>query len=384
MKSMEFTKASIEKAVEAINKHNEEFETIRKECSNLSIEETAQKLIIDKFGDAQIEAEDVVRDLKKGLENFDTLYKQNKDTDRINVVEHLKKATKDKTEEERKNCYVNILTAIELLNNRELSEDDVNTKMAENAELSTEELLGKIEEVMNSTISFDSLVVNVKDGLNSEVLSKLAKEVELNKDDNRFMAALWLYIEQREKNLKLSDSDFEIPAVELGALAGASVEAIIANNALTEGKMDMATWQKVMKWILGAVIGIALAYVALIVVVNISVSALFLIWSVIGTGTLALLFSMIVTMYVSWRASDVLSDDWIKVLELYSEFYNKHIAGVTNKISSWIAIVNKWIENITEKVKSTVTSNKDTQGQTVQTATNNTNENSIQGEPVMA
>ena len=182
---MEFTKASIDQAVEAIKKHNEEFEAIREDGSNLSIEETAQKLIVDKFGDAQIEAEEVVKDLKKGLANFDALYKQNKETDKINVVEHLQEATKNNTEEERKNCYVNILTAIELLNNNELSEDDVNAKLAENAELSTAELLEKIEEVMNSTISLDSLVDNVKDGLNSEMLSQLAQAVELNKDDYR-------------------------------------------------------------------------------------------------------------------------------------------------------------------------------------------------------
>lgn len=381
---MEFTKASIDQAVEAIKKHNEEFEAIREDGSNLSIEETAQKLIVDKFGDAQIEAEEVVKDLKKGLANFDALYKQNKETDKINVVEHLQEATKNNTEEERKNCYVNILTAIELLNNNELSEDDVNAKLAENAELSTAELLEKIEEVMNSTISLDSLVDNVKDGLNSEMLSQLAQAVELNKDDYRFMAALWLYIEQREKNLKLSDSDFDIPAVELGVLAGASVEAIIANNALNEGKMDMATWQKVMKWIIGTVIGIALGYLAILVVANISLLALTLIWSVIGTGTLAIIFSMVVAVYVAWCVSDVVSDAWIKVLELYSDFYNKHIAGITVKISSWIAIVKTWIANMTEKVKSTINSNKDTQGEAEQTATINTNDNNFQGQPVMA
>ena len=43
MKSMDFTKASVEKAVEAIKKHGEELDAIRKEGANLSIEEIAQK-----------------------------------------------------------------------------------------------------------------------------------------------------------------------------------------------------------------------------------------------------------------------------------------------------------------------------------------------------
>ena len=215
MKSMDFTKASVEKAVEAIKKHGEEFDAIRKEGSNLSIEEIAQKLIIDKFGDAQIEAEEIVNDLKKGLANFDAQFNKNKETEKINVKECLEEATKDNTDEERKNCYVNILTAIELLNAKELSEDDVNAKLAENAELSEEELLAKIEDVMNSTISLDSLAEKVKEGLSSDTLSQLAKEIELNKDDYRFMAAVWLYVEQREGNLKLSDSDFAISGLSV-------------------------------------------------------------------------------------------------------------------------------------------------------------------------
>lgn len=378
---MEFSKTVIDQAIEAIKKHSEEFEAIRKDGSDLSIEEVAQKLIIDKFGDAQIEAEEVVEDLKKGLANFDALYKQNRETDKINIVEHLQEATKDNTDEERKNCYVNILTAIELLNNKNLSEDDVNVKLAENATLTTKELIEKIEEAMNSTIPLEALVIKVKDGLSSEMLSQLAKTIELNKDDFRFMAALWLYIEQRENNLKLSDSDFDIPAVELGTLAGASVEAIITNNALAEEKIDMATWQKVMKWIIGAVIGIILGGAAILLVANISAATMILIWSIFGTGTIALILSAVVALYVAWHASDLVSEAWTEVLNLYSEFYNKHIAGVTAKISSWIDTVKAWFANMTETVKSAVNKNKNNQEQS---ATNNNNENNLQVEPVMA
>lgn len=389
MKSMEFTTASISQTTEAIKKHSEEFETIRKESSNMSIEEVAQKMIIDKFGDAQIEAEEIVNDLKKGLEDFDTQFKKNKETEKINVAERLEDATKNNSEEERKNCYVNILTAIELLNNKEISKDEVNAKLAENAELTIEELLTKIEDKMNSTISLDSLVNNVKNGLNSDVLSQLAKNIELNKDDYRFMAAFWLYVEQREGNLKLSDSEFAVSAVELGALAGASVEAIIANNDLQEGKIDVAVWQKVMKWILGALIGIALGFLAILIVANIGMLALTLVWAIFGTGTVALIFSMFVSLYVAWHVSDFVSETWIKILELYSDFYNKHIAGVTAKISSWITIAKTWITNMVDKVKAAFNNNKEGQMETQQGETEivgtNVNEENVQGQqPVMA
>ena len=382
MKSMDFTKASVEKAVEAIKKHGEELDAIRKEGANLSIEEIAQKLIIDKFGDAQIEAEEIVNDLKKGLANFDAQFNKNKSTETINVKECLEEATKDNTEEERKNCYVNILTAIELLNAKELSEDDVNAKLAENAELSEEQLLAKIEDVMNSTISLDSLAEKVKEGLNSDTLSQLAKEIELNKDDYRFMAAVWLYVEQREGNLKLSDSDFAISAEQIGTLAGASVEAIITNNALNEGKIDMATWQKVMKWIIGAAIGLFLAYGCFLVVATVSLLAMSLILSILGTGTFAIFLSLVVAIYVAWKSSDIMGNGWMMVMEAYLDFYNKHIAGITAKVASWITALKTWFANAVDKAKSVVSSNKN-QAETQQTETNN-EEQAPQGQPVMA
>ena len=382
MKSMDFTKASVEKAVEAIKKHGEEFDAIRMEGSNLSIEEIAQKLIIDKFGDAQIEAEEIVNDLKKGLANFDAQFNKHKETEQINVKDCLEEATKDNTDEERKNCYVNILTAIELLNAKELSEDDVNAKLAENAELSEEELLAKIEDVMNSTISLDSLAEKVKEGLSSDTLSQLAKEIELNKDDYRFMAAVWLYVEQREGNLKLSDSDFAISAEQIGTLAGASVEAIITNNALNEGKIDMATWQKVMKWIIGAAIGLFLAYGCFLVVANVSLLAMSLILSILGSGTFAIFLSLAVAIYVAWKSSDIMAEGWMMVMEAYLDFYNKHIAGITAKVASWITALKTWFANLADKAKSVVSGNKN-QTETQQTESNNEEQN-LQGQPVMA
>ncbi len=344
MKSMEFTKASVEKAVEAIKKHNEEFNAIRQNESELSIEEVAQKLIIDKFGDSQIEAQEIVADLKKGIANFDAQLDKNKSNERINVKECLEEATKNNTDEERKNCYVNILSAIQLLNVEKLSEDDVNAKLAENSALSQEELLTKIEECLNSSIELESLAEKVKAELKVESINKLAEEIELGKDEYRFMAAVWLYIEQREGNLKLSDSDFAISAEQIGTLAAASVEAIIANKALAEGTIDLATWQKVMKWIIGAAIGIALAYFAILVVANVSALAVIMLWTLFGTGTIALILSFLVAFYVGWTVGDALVEGWQMVMNAYADFYNKYIVVFTSKVSAWIEAVKAWFK----------------------------------------
>ena len=241
---------------------------------------------------------------------------------------------------------------------------------------------------MNSAISLDSLAANVQNELNQEILSELAGQLEMNKEDYRFMAALWLYIEQRENNIQLSDSEFALPATELGALAGAGVEAILTTNKLNEGEIDLKTWQKVMKWILGALIGIALGILALKLAVGVSILALMLVWSLLGTGSIALLFSIFVSIYVTWKASDFITDTWIHVLELYSNFYNKYITVATNKVVSWIAVVKEWVTATVTKVGTVVNKGKETQtaaNSEDATVVTNGNEENAQGlQPAMA
>ena len=354
MKSMEFTKATVEKVAKTIKKHGEEFSAIRNEGANLTIEEIAQKLIIDKFNEAQIEAEDIVNDLKKGLAEFDAQFSENKATETINVKENLEKACENCTDEERKNYYVNVLTAIELLNAGELTEEDVKAKLAKNAELSNEELLAKIEKVMNSSISLEELSATVKDGVNAEALSKLAKEIELKKDEYRLMTAVWLYIEQREGNLKLSDSDNALSAEQLGVMAGAAIETIITNNALSEGKIDLATWQKIVKYILGAALVLAWTSLSIVACSTLGFFAFTSFLTMIGTSMFAIMFSfVIVAIFVSdmmeWSGEGMKS-----VIAFLGDVYDKYIVKITAKISSWVEKLKEWVTKTKNETDETV------------------------------
>ena len=354
MKSMEFTKATVEKVAETIKKHGEEFSAIRNEGANLTIEEIAQKLIIDKFNEAQIEAEDIVNDLKKGLAEFDAQFSENKATETINVKENLEKACENCTDEERKNYYVNVLTAIELLNAGELTEEDVKAKLAKNAELSNEELLAKIEKVMNSSISLEELSATVKDGVNAEALSKLSKEIELKKDEYRLMTAVWLYIEQREGNLKLSDSDNALSAEQLGVMAGAAIETIITNNALSEGKIDLATWQKIVKYILGAALVLAWTSLSIVACSTLGFFAFTSFLTMIGTSMFAIMFSfVIVAIFVSdmmeWSGEGMKS-----VIAFLGDVYDKYIVKITAKISSWVEKLKEWVTKTKNETDETV------------------------------
>lgn len=385
MKSTELSKDLVAKAVEAIKNHSNEFLKKRSEHADLTIEEVAQMFIIDKFNDAQIEAEEIVKDLKEGLANFDSQYNKNKETDSIHVEECLRNATSKLEDEERKNCYVNILTAIELLHSKELSEADVNSKLTENAKFSEDELLERITKVVDASISLDSIVSKVSLGLDSNILSQLSANIRNNKDEYKLMTAVWLYVLQREKVIKLSDSDFDMTAVQIGALAGASLETIAINNELLEGKIEMAQWQKYLKWILGAVIAILLGGLALLVVVNISLFAMTLIWAVLGTGTFSLFLSYLVAICVAWKISDVMVDGLMEVLQSYVDFYNKNIEGITSKIMSWIEMLKDLIKNGVDKIKDTVDNIiTDKEGQTENNQVEVTEETPDLEQPIIA
>lgn len=389
MKPMNFSKTSVENAVEAIKKHQNEFEEIRQKGSDMSVEEIAQQLIINKFGDAQIEAEEIVNDLKKGLANFDDLFNKNKETESINVKEYLQETTKNYSEEERKNCYVNILTSLELLKFDNLSEKEVNAKLSANAELSTDELIDKIESVLNNNISLESLTEKVKEGVNADTISKITHEIELHKDEYRLMAAVYLYVEQREGNLHISDSEFSMSAEGVGALAGAAIEMIITNNALNEGEIDLTTWQKVVKWILGAALGITLGYAVMMLILGASVWATTFLMSTLGTSVVAAIFSLIAVVYIGCKAAGELGEMWADVMIMYSDFYDEYIGVVTEKVANWITTLKSWIIEITNKTKSALQGNKATDDETqleapqVETETEN-KEPDAQIEPAMA
>ena len=378
MKSLDFMNVSIERAVDAIKKHQQEFDNIRANGSQLSYEEIAQKLIIDTFGDAQIEAEEIVTNLRKGLLDFDAQFSSNKEQGSINIKDYLNEATKDSSDEERQMCYVNILTAIQLLDSGLISEDEVQEKIAENSNLSAEELIVKIEEALNDSISLETLATKVKDGFTYDTLSQIAHEIESHKNDYRLIAAVYLYIEQRQGNLQLSDSEIELPAETIGSIAGAAVEMLLANNALQEGKIDLATWQKVVKWILGAAIAIVLGASVFVITAGAGFLAVSLLFGVLGTSTLAVAFSFIAVCYICCHISDGLIDIAHGFMKWCNSVYDKYIVLITEKVTKWIAVLKNWINVKTDGSKKAL--NKEEMRETLDPlqTENNLSENPLQ------
>ena len=374
----DFTKNAIENAVETISKKAGEFDALREKYPQLSLEEVAQKFILDKFDVAPVECEEVINNIKMGAAKFDTQFDKNKKNDKINVKEILEEATQEFCEEERKTCYVNILTTLELVNLKDLSEEDLDAKIQANTELSEDVLLTNIEKCVNSSISLDSLAEDVADGVDLETIEQLTNMVK-TKEESRLKAAVVLYVAHREGDFKFSDANVEVSAEMIGALAAAVTEYIPIDNGLHEGVINVKTWQKVVKWIVGALVAVFLAYISFMVVKAGVCVAVGVASALFGSG---IMFAIVAAVLCYGIIEDV-SNGFVTLLNWCWDFYDKYIYGLSQKIKNVCAkMYNKAKNAVNNHTQTEIQETKALETETPQTETGN--EDIHEGQPVTA
>lgn len=363
-----FSQNTVEQAVNVIKEHEAAIKAMKEKTGEMPLADVAQELLMERFGISQIEAEEIVVDLKAGIENFDNQYKATVEQGRISVVEQLAEKAEDLSDEERVDYYANILTALQLLGKEDLTEDMVTAKQKENASKTAEELATEIEAMLNAEISLDALADAVQNSVNKEALNEIAKKIEMKKDDYRFLVALWLYIDQREGKIQFTDSEVKIPTATLGVLAGASIEALIATNDLNEGKIDLKRWQVVMKWILGTVF--ALSAVLLVGFLGVYVGAFlaFFILATLGANLFACIVGILLAVGLGWYLSDIVENCFEKSLDYLSKVYDKYIVVLTDKVSKWFALFKEWVARLSQKPDDPNGPNGDTVGNLINEA----------------
>lgn len=346
-----FSQNTIEQAINAIKGHEAVIKSMKERTAEAGLEDVAQELLMEKFGISQIEAEEIVTDLLKGIKAFDDQFKTAVEQEVMSVAEQLAEITAEMGDDEKSKCYANILTALQLLGNADVDNDLVDKKQQENSMKSIEELTSEIEALFNSDISLETLAEVVQGNVDRDALSEIAKNLEMKKDEYRFLVALWLYIDQREGNIQLAESDIKLPATSLGVLAGASIEALIATNDLNEGKIDLKRWQVIMKWILGVafVVGVIVLTAYAGAIVGLSAIGLFL--SIFGTSLLSFIAAFVFAAWLCWGLGDAIAESSEKLLNYFSGVYDKYIVIATNKISKWIVALKEWVNKSKQKAK---------------------------------
>lgn len=361
MKTNVFSNETLNAAVKAMSESQEEIKNLREQAKVEPINEVVQRYLMDKLDMTQIEAEEVCNDIQQGITEFDSQFAANSASEKVILREKLESVIKDMEEETRVKYLSGILTAFQVAQQQELSAEEVTSLQESNAKLSVEDLISKIETQFNDNFSVENLAEFVNTNVDASAIIELAHQIDMSKEEYRFLAAAILCVGQHTGKVKLSEEP--IPASLLGALASAGVETLSLTGELKEGKIDLKRWQTVLKWILGALVVCALSVAAIVLVSLFTSSLVDVIFTLLGDGFLGMFVTSIISVFVAWNTSEYLLGNLPKLLDLLASVYDQYIEPITQKVKNWAAIVKGWIDTVVDKVKDKVGSTAKTEEQ---------------------
>lgn len=354
MKTNVFSNETLNAAVKAMSESQEEIKNLREQAKVEPINEVVQRYLMDKLDMTQSEAEEVCNDIQQGITEFDSQFAANSASEKVILREKLESVIKDMEEETRVKYLSGILTAFQVAQQQELSAEEVTSLQESNAKLSVEDLISKIETQFNDNFSVENLAEFVNTNVDASAIIELAHQIDMSKEEYRFLAAAILCVGQHTGKVKLSEEP--IPASLLGALASAGVETLSLTGELKEGKIDLKRWQTVLKWILGALVVCALGVAAIVLVSLFTASLIDVIFTLLGAGFLGMFVTSIISVFVAWNTSEYLLGNLPKLLDLLASVYDQYIEPVTQKVKNWAAIVKGWIDTVVDEVKDKVSS----------------------------
>lgn len=349
MKTNVFSNETLNAAVKAMSESQEEIKNLREQAKVEPINEVVQCYLMDKLDMTQIEAEEVCNDIQQGITEFDSQFAANSASEKVILREKLESVIKDMEEETRVKYLSGILTAFQVAQQQELSAEEVTSLQESNAKLSVEDLISKIETLFNDNFSVENLAEFVNTNVDASAIIELAHQIDMSKEEYRFLAAAILCVGQHTGKVKLSEEP--IPASLLGALASAGIETLSLTGELKEGKIDLKRWQTVLKWILGALVVCALGVAAIVLVSLFTASLVDVIFTLLGDGFLGMFVTSIISVFVAWNTSEYLLGNLPKLLDLLASVYDQYIEPITQKVKNWAAIVKGWIDTVVDKVK---------------------------------
>ena len=352
MKTNVFSNETLNAAVKAMSESQEEIKNLREQAKVEPINEVVQRYLMDKLDMTQSEAEEVCNDIQQGITEFDSQFAANSASEKAILREKLESVIKDMEEETRVKYLSGILTAFQVAQQQELSAEEVTSLQESNAKLSVEDLISKIETQFNDNFSVENLAEFVNTNVDASAIIELAHQIDMSKEEYRFLAAAILCVGQHTGKVKLSEEP--IPASLLGALASAGVETLSLTGELKEGKIDLKRWQTVLKWILGALVVCALGVAAIVLVSLFTASLVDVIFTLLGAGFLGMFVTSIISVFVAWNTSEYLLGNLPKLLDLLASVYDQYIEPVTQKVKNWATIVKGWIDTVVDKVKDKV------------------------------
>lgn len=344
-----FSNETLNAAVSALGANQEALSLMLEELQTIEAAEIAQRRLMDTLGVTQSEAEEICEDIRKGLDAFDTHMAESAANDKADLRSCLDEVTAGMEPEQRTNFLNAVLSAFQAAGRTSLTKEDVDALTEANAGLTDEELTAAIQEQFDNNISLDRLAAFVETGMGNDDIVKLSNEIKSNSDAYRLLAATLLYEAQAKGDVKFSAEIAPLPATMLGSLSAAAIEMVNTTADLNDGKISLRKWQKVMKFILGAVIACALTYLAVIALGYAVSTIIGLALGIFGTSLIAIVAAVAIGFYLCW---DIPKYEFMcisNILSWLSETYDQYIEPVTRKVISWAKAIKNWFASLFTK-----------------------------------
>lgn len=344
-----FTTTNLQVASAVLSSNTEAIETLRKNKEGVDLFEAAQMFLIDKYHLSQTEACEVVTDLKAGVEEYQAALASVEANSANTIREAIEKSIDTLSDEEQTRYLASMLTALQLASSLACDQKAIDEAIKANSNETNDVLIEKI------VIALDTLplasVAEAAQTLNAETIKAVADAISKNTTDYRLMAAIQLYAAQREDLLKLHDTQTPLSPKVIGALASASVDAMLTTSELHDKKITLAKWQVIMKYILGSLFVVACSYVAVLAITAVAMSVMVAIWSVIGTSIIAIIVSFAMILPILKYGMDHAIEGMMNVVEWLSPIYDKVVLTVTNWVVNVFNAIKSWLKTVSHTAK---------------------------------
>lgn len=341
---------TLQATVDAIRANIEAINAIRATAQDMPMAEAAQILLIERYNLSQAEAQEIVEQLSGGLADYNTQRAAAENSEDF-IQSRIVAATESLSPEDRNTALSRLLTALELTNNKQATQAEIDALVRANAGLSDEELINAIAEAYQG-LNIEAIIGEVtNETLDTEMVQKIADTAALNDSEYRLAAALQLYIAQREGRFSISEEDApQIDPTTLGAMAGAGIDAYVASVDLHEGRITLAKWQRIMKWILGGLFAVAMFFLIVFALAYTVGTLAVTVWFALGSGFVVYLLTMLATvLLISWLSPKLMEASFW-VLSKLSPVYDKVIVKLTEwfhivkaKVAQWFEASKNWV-----------------------------------------
>lgn len=335
----------------------------------------AVKVLTERYAMSSVDAEETVRELRDGIDEFKDCLGQQTQTDTLRMREYLEAHIELLSDEERKNYLTNLLTALQALDIAESEPEAIESKLEAlkrgNESKCCDELFEEILLGMESVEMIDRIVDAMGASLDTETVAGLRNILATDPLEQTLFTALALYISQRDEKINLTADGNNCSAKMAGTAAAAAVEMLQTTARLETGEIDRNAWMKWMKTIFGVLLVITLGLAGLMLTGYVGSLIILTLMSFFGQGIIATFLAFAITVPVISLLAGKVVEGVAWVMDFLSKPYDIALDRIVRFVETcWLFVQNKFSDRLQKQPSAAEQHKEQTQQQErTQTAT---------------